>query len=359
MNTTPDTQTNVVASSGAGAPIGVVAIGKNEGERLRRCLESVCGRGTVVVYVDSGSSDGSVELARSQGATVVELDTRTPFTAPRARNEGFARLLELAPNAAYVQFVDGDCELDAAWLERARAELDTHERLAIVCGRRRERSPEASIYNRLCDMEWDTPPGDDTDCGGDALVRVRAFREVGGFDAAMIAGEEPDLCLRLRRRGWTIRRIDAEMTRHDAAMTRARQWWNRAVRTGHAAAEGWARYGRSGEHDHARHVLSALFWSAFLVAGPIAFAASWWLGGASAAWIASGVWFALLCVPFVRARSSRLARGDRPSHATLYGVSCVLGKLPETAGVWRCWSDRRAGHATRWIEYKDQPGAAR
>ncbi len=335
--------------------IGLVAIGRNEGERLRRCLDSICGRGNAVVYVDSGSTDGSVELARSRGAIVVELDPRTPFTAPRARNEGFEALLASDPSIEFVQFVDGDCELDRDWLARASAELARRSELAIVCGRRRERSPEASIFNRLCDMEWDTAPGEDTDCGGDALVRASAFRELGGFDAVMIAGEEPDLCLRLRRRGWKILRIEAEMTRHDAAMTRIGQWWNRAVRTGHAAAEGLARYGRTREHDHARHVFSAFFWSAFVLALPVAVVAAlvlgWWLVAASL----PVAWVVLLCVPFSRARRTRLVRGDRPAHATLYGLSCVLGKLPEAAGVLRCWRDRRAGQATRWIEYKDQP----
>ena len=39
--------------------LGIVTIGRNEGERLRRCLSSVVGRGMPVVYVDSDSTDGS------------------------------------------------------------------------------------------------------------------------------------------------------------------------------------------------------------------------------------------------------------------------------------------------------------
>ena len=54
--------------------IGVVVIGRNEGERLRRCLESLGPHLAATVYVDSGSADGSVALARSLGAETVELD---------------------------------------------------------------------------------------------------------------------------------------------------------------------------------------------------------------------------------------------------------------------------------------------
>src|SRR4249919_2565668 len=90
--------------------VGVVAIGRNEGERLRKCLESVNRTAEWVVYVDSGSTDGSAAMARDMGV---------PFTAGRARNEGFRRLREVAPSLAYVQFVDGDCELIEYWLEKA------------------------------------------------------------------------------------------------------------------------------------------------------------------------------------------------------------------------------------------------
>ena len=198
--------------------IAAVAIGRNEGERLRRCLASMQGRVGRIVYVDSGSTDGSLDAAAAAGAQVVSLDLALPFTAARARNEGFALLGHEAP--AYVQFVDGDCELQPGWLETASAFLDNHPDVAAVCGRRRERHPGQSLYNRLIDCEWDTPVGETRACGGDVLMRRDAFRAVGGFDPALIAGEEPELCVRLRAAGWRIWRLDAEMTLHDAAITR-------------------------------------------------------------------------------------------------------------------------------------------
>ena len=108
-------------SSGRHPGVGVVVIGRNEGERLRRCLESVRGAAQAIVYVDSGSTDGSVALATGLGATVVALDMRRPFTAARARNEGMRRLQAIAPDLVFVQFVDGDCEMVAGWLPLARA----------------------------------------------------------------------------------------------------------------------------------------------------------------------------------------------------------------------------------------------
>ena len=206
------------AGAPAGRRVGAVAIGRNEGARLERCLASLAPMACPLVYVDSGSSDDSVARARTAGAEVVELDLAEPFTAARARNAGLARILDRGNCTGFVQFVDGDCEVRDGWIAWALAAMEAEPDLAVVCGRRRERHPEASVWNLLCDCEWNTPVGEAAACGGDALVRVAALREVGGYDAALIAGEEPEMCLRLSRRGWRVRRLDAEMTLHDAAM---------------------------------------------------------------------------------------------------------------------------------------------
>lgn len=240
--------------------MGVVVIGRNEGLRLERCLASLVGAAEQVVYVDSGSTDDSVQMAKALGVEVVELDMSIPFTAARARNEGFARLQHLLPAMRYVQFVDGDCEVVEGWLSRAQAFLDTRPEVAVVCGRRRERFPQRSIYNLLCDLEWDTPIGEAKACGGDALMRADAFAAASGFRADLIAGEEPELCVRLRANGWKVWRLAEEMTLHDAAMTRFGQWWRRTLRGGHAFAEGAFLHGAAPEKHWLRESRRAWFW---------------------------------------------------------------------------------------------------
>ena len=212
------------------ACIGAVAIGRNEGERLRRCLQSLRNLGHTVVYVDSGSTDHSAALAAALDCDVVILDPSRPFTAAAARNAGFSRLIEIAPGCEFVQFVDGDCEVVDGWIASASAFLTQNQDYAVACGRRRERYPENSLYNQVCDFEWNTPVGEVEACGGDALMRVDVVRGIGGFDAALIAGEEPELCSRLRKAGWRIMRLDVEMTLHDANITHLSQWWRRTMR---------------------------------------------------------------------------------------------------------------------------------
>jgi GT2 family glycosyltransferase len=330
--------------------IGVVTIGRNEGERLRLCLASMAEAAGRIVYVDSGSTDGSVEWARNAGAEVVELDLSVPFTAARARNAGFDRLLQLEPQVDYVQFADGDCEMVRGWIRQAERELDAQPKVAAVCGRRRERHPQASVYNRLCDLEWNTPVGPAKACGGDALLRASALREIGGFNPDLIAGEEPEMCVRLRQRGWSILRIDAEMTLHDAAMTRFGQWWRRNVRAGHAYAEGASLHGAPPERHWVREVRSNWFWGAAVPL--LALAAAWPTRGLS---LLVGAGYAVLAA---RIYLSTKRRGFSGSDARLNAFFTVLGKLPQTLGQVKYWFGRLRGKRSRLIEYKAGTPAA-
>jgi GT2 family glycosyltransferase len=324
--------------------LGVVIIGRNEGERLLRCLASLGGAAALAVYVDSGSTDGSVAAARRAGCDVLELDPARPFSAARARNEGFRRLVERSPGLAWVQFVDGDCELAAGWLEAGSGELARAADVGIVCGRLRERHPEASRYNRLCDIEWDTPEGDVAACGGIFLARAAAFAEAGGFDETVVAGEEPELCLRLRRKGWRVRRVGAEMALHDAAMLRFAQWWSRSVRAGHAYAQGAALHARGRERFCLRENLSIALWAGL-----------WPLAALALAPPTQGASLLLLAAyPLQVARIARRHAGwSRPrGDAWLYAAFCVLGKWPQHLGQWRYLRSHLRGRAPALIEHK-------
>ena len=317
--------------------IAAIVIGRNEGDRLIACLSSLDGQADQIVYVDSGSTDDSLAVARAAGARVVELDLAQPFTAARARNAGRAELGAQA--TAYLQFVDGDCEMRAGWLETAQAFLDANPEAAVACGRRRERFSHASIYNQLCDAEWDTPVGEALACGGDALMRTTAFDQVGGFRMDLIAGEEPELCLRLRKAGWTVHRLAAEMTLHDAAITRVSQWWNRAKRAGHAFAEGAALHGAPPECHWVRERNRVLIWGIILPFGAVIGGLIWW-----------PLFLALLAFP---AQILRLAlKGGGTRFAWLQSFFTTLGKVAEGQGMLKYYRRRLTRGEVRLMEYK-------
>lgn len=312
------------------AVVDAVVIGRNEGARLLACLASLQGQVRRVVYVDSGSTDGSVQAAQALGAEVVCLDQSQGFTAARARNAGLAVL----QSPDFVQFVDGDCEIVAGWIDRALEGFAAHPLAAVICGRRRERFPEASVYNRLADAEWDTPVGQALACGGDAVMRFAAVQAAGGYDANLIAGEEPDLCLRLRRSGGEVWRIEAEMTLHDAALLRFGQWWRRMVRAGFAFAEGAARNGAAPERHWVRETRRAVFWGVVL---PLVVV----VAGIFSCW----GWVLVLIYPVQVLRLAR--RGG-----WAWGFYTVVGKFAEARGVVSYWSNRLAGRRRGLIEYK-------
>jgi GT2 family glycosyltransferase len=321
--------------------LGVVIIGRNEGERLARCLASVATGDARVVYVDSGSSDDSVGLAQGMGVSIVELDMSIPFTAARARNQGVIRLRELEPSITYIQFVDGDCEVVKEWLGQAIDFLDQHADVAVVCGRRRERFPDRSIYNMLCDIEWDTPVGEAKACGGDALMRAEALQQAGGYRDDLIAGEEPELCVRLRAAGWKIWRLDAEMALHDAAMTHFGQWWKRTKRGGYAFAQGAYLHGAPPELHGVKQSRSAWLWG--LGIPLLTICLTIWLGTWGLAM--------LLIYPL---QVVRLAlRGSRTTTVNCWrALFLVLGKFPEVAGQISFLYNRLAGKTGSLIEYK-------
>lgn len=311
--------------------IDAVVIGRNEGARLVACLDSLAGRVGRLVYVDSGSTDDSVAAARARGAEVVGLDLTVPFTAARARNAGLDRTA-----AEFVLFVDGDCVVQPGFLAAALAAMQGP--VVVVCGRRRERFPERSVYNRLADREWDTPVGPALACGGDALMRRAAVVAAGGYRADLIAGEEPELCLRLRRAGGQILRIDAEMTLHDAAMTRFGQWWRRTRRAGHAFAEGAWLHGREGHW--VTETRRAVVWG---LAVPVT---------AVGAGLVHPAGFGLILAwPVQMARLAWRWRAEGWAGAEA-AVFTVLGKIAEAQGVIGFHLARLRGRRRGIIEYK-------
>jgi glycosyltransferase involved in cell wall biosynthesis len=319
---------------------GAVIIGRNEGERLRQCLESVP-KATPLVYVDSGSTDGSAHWARNYGADVIELDVSIPFTAARARNIGFRRLKEIAPKLLYVQFVDGDCELQQDWLECADSFLGSHLEVGVVCGRRRERHPEKSIYNWLCDQEWERSAGEVHACGGDAMMRADALEAVNGFRGDLIAGEEPELCVRLRKAGWRIWCLDREMTLHDAAMTRFGQWWRRALRGGYAFAQGAYLHGSSTERYCVWESQRAWLWGVWLPLTCLAIGLGFRPWG----------WAAWLIFPLQILRQTVRSHGPVRQRALL-ALFQVVARFPEGYGQIKFMRDRLLGRQARLIEYK-------
>lgn len=328
--------------------LAVVVIGRNEGERLRRCLESVrtalaAYPSSDIVYVDSGSGDASLAIAAAAGARTVSLG-QGRHSAARARNAGWQ-----ACASALVLFLDGDTVLAPEFLPAALAALDDAA-VGVVWGHRRELNPRQSVYVRVLDLDWIYPPGDSLFCGGDALMRRALLATVGGFDEALIAGEEPELCSRLRAAGARIAHLDVAMTGHDLAILSFRAYWRRAFRAGHAYAEVARRCRLRREPLWRREARANVGRGSAVVCAPLAtLAACLWHPGAGAALLTAA---ALLLLRSVRRSHWKTTeRGTR----LLYALHSHFQQLPILCGQLAYHRDRLRGRRRGLIEYHGKP----
>ncbi len=323
--------------------VGVVVIGRNEGDVLKRCITSLAASDLKIVYVDSGSTDGSSDYVESLGFDVVALDMSIPFSAARARNEGYHFLIEKYQMIDFIQFVDGDCEVSSGWVTLAYEHLNSNDHLAAVCGRRKERYPDKTLYNKFCDLEWDTPIGLAMATGGDFMCRKEALVAVDGFRSQVIAGEEPEMCFRMRQLGWKIERLDADMTLHDANMTKFSQWWKRNERCGHAYAQGVFLHGRSEEKYYVIDLVRILLWS--VVIPSLLLLAS----------VLSGLWLLLgfLIYPAKAIHIFLRFQSDLKNRVGFwYACSLVGSKFPQMQGVLNFYYKKINKQDLSIIEYK-------
>jgi glycosyltransferase involved in cell wall biosynthesis len=331
--------------------IGVVTIGRNEGERLIRCLQSILAQlppEGIVVYVDSGSTDQSCPAARELGVEVVELDMSIPFTASRARNAGFQRLQEKDPAVEYVQFIDGDSELVTGWIAAALAEFENNpQSIAAVCGWRKERHPEHSIYNRITEIEGQMAgkmKGQVMSFEGSVVIRADTFVAVGGYNDNVIAAEDDELSVRVRQAGGIIWRLDRQSIIHDADMYNLWQWWRRSKRTGYAYAQVSSLHGTPPERKFVVEIRRTWLWGAIiplsaLILAPVTY--GWSL-----------IAFLRYLVTPIRLFYHTKRYNFSPLSRWVWALSCTMGAFPGVLGAMKFYGDRWCHKRPEIIEYK-------
>jgi cellulose synthase/poly-beta-1,6-N-acetylglucosamine synthase-like glycosyltransferase len=328
--------------------VSVVVIGRNEGERLERCLESIAimrpiGAEVEVIYVDSASSDDSVERAAKWCAKVIRI-TPQHACAAAGRNAGWK-----AASSAIVLFLDGDTVLAPGFVAGSLHHFQDPQ-IAVVFGHRRELRPQSSIFNRVLDLDWVCPSGPALFCGGDALIRRSVLEKVHGYDEHLIAGEEPDMCWRIRALGYIVLHVDREMVAHDLAMTRWSQYWRRALRSGYALAEISTRFRRTNSplwlrESRRNYVHGIALLALVLLVLPLSLIGSSFTPILAA--IGSLSTLALRTAHRTKWRSADLVT------RLLYGVHSHVQQVPILFGQLKYWIDRMTGRTPTLIEYKE------
>ena len=341
-------------SSALPTSVSIVVIGRNEGQRLIACLNSIrtmsAGNFSYeIIYVDSASTDGSAERAQALGARVIRVHPDRP-SAALGRNAGWK-----AASGEFILFLDGDTLLHPDFVHRALAEFRQPE-LAIVWGHRRELAPRQSLYVRVLDLDWIYPPGDSEFCGGDAMMRRAVLDEVEGFDASLIAGEEPEMCRRIRARGHRILHIDAPMTLHDLAIKSFAAYWRRAYRAGHAYAEISTRYRNSPDPLWQAQARRNFVHGSAVLLAPVLLLLSLLLPNAESMAIAIGIQLGLAFALLGRSAIRSAWKADDVSSGCLYALHSHIQQVPILFGQLARRLDARRGLQRRLIEYKESAG---
>ena len=327
--------------------VSVVIIGRNEALRLPSCLESIArinrvGFSVQTIYVDSGSTDKSMTIAKDFGVQTIELNSIRP-TAAMGRNVGWRAAL-----GDFILFLDGDTILDASFIAEAIPFFDA-PRVAVVWGHRRETLATPTLYNRILDLDWIYPVGESAFCGGDAIMRREVLQAAGGYDESLIAGEEPELCRRIRSSGWSILHVDLPMTRHDLGIRRFRQYWKRSERAGHAFAEVSARFAASGDPMWLADSKGNWRKAGVLVTVVCA--------GLSCGVTARSVEPLFLCLGFLLLLVLRTAwkarwKSTDPTTLLLYGVHSHFQQIPIAVGQAAYWLNSKRGRPAQLMDYK-------
>lgn len=339
---TPAPSTRAREDLGPNRPlVSIVVIGRNEGERLSQCLRAVRAMNfrqdeLELIYVDSHSSDDSLVRAREHGAQILVLPPG-PTTAARGRNAGYR-----AAKGPFLLFLDGDAILDPNFLAGALRFLEEHPDVAVYWGQRRELHPQESVYNRVLDLDWLFPSGESTYCGGDALMRRGVIDQVGPFRDDLIAGEEPELCARIRGAGHRVWHADVPMTRHDLAIISLAAYLRRAYRSGHAYAEvadltQGALFKRESVKNHIQ--------TAVYLVVPL---------GLTTAFGWTGVWVLMAAAGLIVFRTAWRNRWRQAPLATtlLYSIHAHFCQLPIWLGQLAYHFNRHRQSAHEIIEYK-------
>jgi glycosyltransferase involved in cell wall biosynthesis len=323
--------------------VSVVVIGRNEGARLLRCLNSVhcCvseGFDLELIYVDSASTDGSTDIAAKCGAKVIEVRPERP-SAALGRNAGWR-----IATGEYVLFLDGDTILQPEFISKAIREMQDPS-VAVVWGQRRELDPGQSVYIRVLDLDWIYPPGPSTFCGGDALMRRDILERLGGYDDTLIAGEEPELCRRIRKLKFEIRHIDIPMTKHDLGILSLGAYWKRAFRAGYAYSELAERFKNSNDPLWLKDSRRNLLHGTFLLLSPLFLIAFMQSAELTVAMIVGGIFFLL--------RTSMRCAWKTSDRATLflYSIHSHFQQIPIFFGQISHRLDSRRGFRRGLIEY--------
>lgn len=222
--------------------ISVIIVTYHSADVIGPCLDSVAEAGVLsreVFVVDNASADGTAEIVRARQPAVRLI--------ANAENRGFAAANNQAIplcRGRYLFFLNPDAELSGGCLETAVRYMDENPRIGLAGTK--VVNPDGSMQETIslrypgekhaADELKGLPGGIACVLGASMIARAELVREIGGFDEDyFLYGEDQELCLQVRRRGYEIGYIAEATVRHIGGHSE----------TNAAAADKWGRKARA------------------------------------------------------------------------------------------------------------------
>ncbi len=331
-------------STAASPAVGVVVTATDASPE--QAIRSATGVG-VPIFVAQSTDQIAITTARACGAEVVEVPDKA-LTPGRARNAGYRLLKKAHPDLAYVQFVDAGFALDPAWLATAVKFMERRPEVAAIEGEILQGAVKPATFSRATEAAERSEPGEAQTVGSFAFVRADAFEGAGGFRGDLVVNETRDLCIRLRRRGAHVWRLDAPMGARESGPDTMSRWWAHSARRGYEYAHGAALHGAPPELFRRKERSRAALWGAIFpalillgAAGAAGFVAIFATYANPLLVAASVLAFGAAAYVTKIALAAYALRGEPGALSDAFWS--VIGHSGEAAGVWRYHFGRARG----------------
>ena len=321
------------------AEIGFIVSGDGDLESTARAVSGKL-PGAKIVCVTTTEAETAHE--DDDAYEVVNLRDRHA-TLGRVRNAGYRRLKKILPGMSFVHFVEPELAFYDEWFDNAVRFFDRRPEVAAVEGRVTVSSDRATRLSDLWELSRDDDAGERVAIGDTFLVRTDAFEAAGGFRGDVPGVETADLCIRLRKRGAHVWRVDADMGDRAPQVRTVGQWFASSTRNGANYALGAGLHGAAPERFRVTEQARALIWGAlfpvfvFAAAALCASMAFFMRGSLTPLFAAAGVVAIGAMAYALKIVAIAFRRGIFSLKSWQYAMLVSLGHFSEAAGVFGAW----------------------
>lgn len=193
--------------------VSIVIIGRNEERGIGECVGAALVAaeqigGAEIIFVDSASTDKTVEIVKSLGVRVISMKPTMKLSPSAGRFVG-----SQYANGEFILFLDADTLVYKDFLPAAIKQFEKDESIGGINGFLDDLGEKGELlndveerFNEITDVKWLRGP-----C---CFYRREALQKSGSFNPYLAVEEEAELGLRLIKNGWKLKLMPISMACH-------------------------------------------------------------------------------------------------------------------------------------------------